>query len=95
MEEWIKFVCQSCGAKVKTPVENVGKKGRCYQCKTECVIPEKEIKIEDDGAEAFIDDLMRDLEEIDKQAEIKSKSQAQILESQKVTSGLIGLDDPI
>ena len=93
MEEWIKFICPNCDAKVKTPVENAGKKGRCYQCKTESIIPEK--KIQDDGEEAFIDDLMKDLEEIDKQEAIKSNSRDQILESQKAARGLIGLDEPI
>lgn len=92
MEEWIKFVCQSCGKKVKTPVENAGKKGKCYQCKTECIIPEIEIEKEE---EAFISDLMKDLEEIDKQAERKSNSQAQILKDQEVMSGSINLDDLI
>ncbi|MHA1468972.1 MAG: hypothetical protein ACTSSP_00270 [Candidatus Asgardarchaeia archaeon] len=93
MQEWIKFVCQNCEQGVKTPVENAGKKGRCHQCKTECIIPERET--EEEREEAFISDLFKDLDEIDKQAEIESNSLAKILKNQEAMSGSMDLDDPI
>lgn len=53
MEEYIKFNCEECDFRIKTLIKNAGKKGKCPNCKTLCLIPEEEI------------DILRDLEEVE------------------------------
>ena len=53
MESHIKFNCSDCGFRVKTPMINAGKKGKCPHCKVSSIIPEENI------------DLKKDLEKLD------------------------------
>ena len=44
MDDYIRFSCEHCDFKVKTPSKNAGNKGRCPNCKELSAIPEKEIE---------------------------------------------------
>ena len=81
MDEWIKVICSGCNVKLKIQLKHTGKRGKCPKCHIRFVIPKKR----EDSA---VFDLLKDLEEIDKEIEAKEKkAKEKKSETQEINNG--------